>query len=255
MPFAHVFLTGASSGLGRGLALHYARAGATVYAAARRRPELDTLSGEAGVSGPGRVVPIVLDVTDAEFQVAAIRSAEEASGGALDLVVANAGLSESCPAAQIDWGSVKRVLDLNVTAAAVTLAAALPAMVARGSGTVVAVSSLAAFRGLPANAAYCASKAALHTFMESLRVDLRGTGVKALTLYPGFVKTEMTAHAKHRMPFLMELDPAVRVMAAAIDRGEPVAAFPFPLAQAVRSFLARVPRSIYEPLANLMRPS
>lgn len=251
MSFAQAFITGASSGLGRGLALHYARAGATVHAVARRLPELEELAREAaGAGAPGRVVPVPLDVADSERLAAAIGEAEAAAGGALDLVVANAGVGQFTPGRRMDWRVVKRVLEVNVSAAGVTLAAALPAMVARGRGTVVAVSSLAAFRGLPRNAAYCASKAALHTFMESLRVDLRGTGVKAVAIYPGFVKTPMSAGNSFQMPFLMELDDAVRAMARGIDRGEPRVAFPAPLAAAAR-VLSALPRPLYEALAGL----
>jgi NADP-dependent 3-hydroxy acid dehydrogenase YdfG len=248
-----VLVTGASSGLGRGLALHYARTGATVHAAARRQPELDALADEVKRAAmPGRIVPLALDVTDAEAQARAIAAAEEEAGGALDLVIANAGVGEPTPGAAIEWRRVKRVLDVNVSAACVTIAAALPAMVARGAGTVVAMSSLAAVRGFPGSAAYCASKAALHVFMESLRVDLRGSGVRALTIYPGFVKTEMTAKNRFPMPFLMELDDAVVAMANGIARGDPTILFPYPL-MAVARALGALPRALYEPLAALGR--
>jgi short-subunit dehydrogenase len=252
LPMAHrtVLVTGASSGLGRGLAAHYARQGATVHALARRTEALATLTSEvAARGGSGRVVPVALDVSDSGAQVAAIRAAEEQAGGAIDLVVANAGISEPTPGSHIDWRLVKQILDVNVSAACVTLAAALPSMVRRGSGTVVAISSLAAFRGFPGSGAYCASKAALHTFMESLRVDLRGTGVRAVCVYPGFVKTEMTAKNQFFMPFLMELDDAVRVMVRGIDRGDAVVAFPSAMSALARAVRA-VPRAIYEPLAH-----
>ena len=244
-----VFITGASSGLGRGLALHYARAGATVHAVARRKPELQALAAEAP---KGSVAPVVLDVTDTERLVEAIHAAEAASGGALDLVIANAGVGIPSSARKMDWRSVRTTFEVNVTAASVTIAAGLPAMVARDAGQVVAVSSLAAFRGMPGNAAYCASKAALHVFMESVRVDLRGTGVRATTVYPGFVKTEMTAKNKFPMPFLMELEDAVRATARGIERGKATIAYPLPMAALAR-LLAAVPRSVYEPLAARSR--
>src|SRR5882672_980414 len=205
-----VFITGASSGLGRGLALRYAQGGATVHAAARREDELRKLAAEAP---PGSIVPVRLDVQDTDALVAAIRRAEQASGGALDLMIANAGVGRPSPARKMDWTIVRWILDVNVTAACVTLAAALPAMIERNAGQVVMMSSLAAFRGMPGNAAYCASKAAVSTFMESVRVDLRRTRVRATTIYPGFVKTELTAKNKFPMPFLVELDRAVEVMA------------------------------------------
>jgi short-subunit dehydrogenase len=243
----NILVTGASSGLGRGLALHYAREGATVYAVARRKVELDAMAKEAK-----GIVPVAVDVADTEALVEAIGEAERASGGALDLVIANAGIGKPTPARKIDWRNVKQIMDVNVTAAAVTLSAALPAMVARDAGHVVAVSSLAAFRGMPGNGAYCASKAAVRFFMESLRVDLRSTKVRATTIYPGFVKTEMTAKNKFHMPFLMELDDAVKLMVKGLARGDATIAYPLPMVAMTRT-LGALPRAIYEPIAGRAR--
>jgi NADP-dependent 3-hydroxy acid dehydrogenase YdfG len=242
-----VFITGSSSGLGRGLALHYAKEGATVHAAARRKDELDKLAKESP-----NIIPIQLDVQDTDALVLALRKAEQASGGALDMVIANAGIGQPTPARKIDWTVVKRIMDVNVTAATVTIAAALPAMVERNAGHVVAVSSLAAFRGMPGNGSYCASKAALHTFMESMRVDLRKTKVRATTIYPGFVKTDMTAKNKFPMPFLMELDDAVNVMARGLARGAKTIAYPLPLVAMTRA-MGAIPRGLYEPIAGRIR--
>ena len=243
-----VFITGASSGLGRGLALHYAKSGAVVYAAARRKDELTRLASEAPKES---IVPMPLDVQEVDALVSAIHRAEEASGGALDLVVANAGVGRPTPARKMDWAVVKWIMDVNVTAACVTVAAALPKMVERNSGHVVMISSLAAFRGMPGNAAYCASKAAVATFMESVRVDLQPTRVRATTIYPGFVKTDLTAKNKFPMPFLMELDRAVEVMTRGIARGAKTIAYPLPMVAFTRT-LGAVPRSLYEALAARM---
>jgi short-subunit dehydrogenase len=251
MTFQSVFITGASSGLGRGLALHYANTGATVFAAARRREQLESLAAE--VKGAGKVVPLVLDVLDLEAQVQALRDCERQSGGGLDLVIANAGTGEPTHGQKIDWRKVKRIIDLNVTAAFTTISAALPTMVERDSGTIVGVSSLAAFRGLPGNGAYSASKAALATFMESLRVDLTGTKVKAVCIYPGFVKTELTAKVKHAMPFLMELDDAVRAMTRGIDRGSAQVAFPLPLEAGVK-LASAMPDALYRLIVGRTSP-
>jgi short-subunit dehydrogenase len=244
-----VFITGASGGLGRGLALHFAKQGDKVFAAARRKEELEKMAAEAPA---GTIVPVRLDVQDCEALVAAIRKAEAEAGGALDLVIANAGIGQPTPARKMEWRMVKTILDVNVTAACVTIAAALPKMVERNAGQVVAVASLAAFRGMPGNATYCASKAALHTWMESVRVDLRRTKVRATTIYPGFVKTEMTAKNKYPMPFLMELDDAVQVMAKGIARGARTIAYPLPMVALTRT-LAAIPSSLYEPLAGKTR--
>src|SRR4051794_31420488 len=115
-----VFITGASGGLGRGLALHFAKEGWTVFAAARRKDELKKLESEAG-----GIVPVALDVADTDALVAAIRKAEAESGGALDMVIANAGIGQPTPARKMDWRVVKKIFDVNVGAACVTIAAAL----------------------------------------------------------------------------------------------------------------------------------
>jgi short-subunit dehydrogenase len=180
---------------------------------------------------------------------AVIARAETQSGGALDLVIANAGIGMPTPARKLDWQKVQRIFHVNTTAAAVTVSAALPAMVIKDKGTVVAISSLAAFRGLPDNGAYSASKAALRTFMEGLRVDLRGTQVRALTIYPGFVKTPLTAKNKFSMPFILELDDAVARMVRGIERGQRSVRFPLPLSLGTR-LLASLPDWMYEALAG-----
>ena len=237
-----VFITGASGGIGRGLALHYAAQGCKVFAAARRKDELEKLRAESA-----GVVPVPLDVQDKDALVEAIHAA-----GDLDLIIANAGVGHPTSARKMDWSWVHRILDVNMTAAAVTIAAALPRMVERNSGHVVAVSSLAAFRGMPGNAAYCASKAALHTFMESVRVDLRRTKVKATTVYPGFVETEMTAKNKFPMPLIMPVDEAVKIIARGLERAAKTIAFPLPMAAATRA-MGAIPAALYEPLAGRMR--
>jgi short-subunit dehydrogenase len=200
------------------------------------------------------VAPGVAPPPTGDVRVAAgSDDAEQAAGGALDLVVANAGVGYFTQGRDLDWEGVKRLLDVNVAAACVTVSAALPAMVARGEGTVAAVSSLAGFRGLPGNAAYSASKAALRTFMESLRVDLRASGVRVVTICPGFVKTPMTARNRFAMPFLMELDDAVEVMARGLERGDAEVVFPWQLGWLVRA-LASLPRGAYERVAGLGAP-
>jgi short-subunit dehydrogenase len=133
------------------------------------------------------------------------------------------------PGKEFPWEFTKKMIDTNVTGAVATLGAVLPQMVERGRGHLVGISSLAAFRGLPTRAAYSASKIFLSSFMESLRVDLRGTGVRTTCIYPGWVKSEITAKNTFPMPFLMETEDAVERMGNAIVRGEPVSAFPWPM--------------------------
>jgi short-subunit dehydrogenase len=244
-------VTGASSGLGRALAAWLAARGVTVVAAARRRPNLDALREEAARAG-GVIEPLELDVAD----VAAVRERlVEVDGqeGGLDLVVANAGAGELTPAKKLDWEACERILRVNVLGAAATLTAALPGMLARNRGHLVAIASIAAVRGLPNNAAYGGSKAFLRSFMESLRVDLSTTGVKTTCVFPGFVKSEMTAPNKFAMPFLLETDDAAARIGSAIFAQQAELWFPWQMALATRA-LRLLPGPLYVRVGRLMTP-
>jgi short-subunit dehydrogenase len=243
LSYRTALVTGASSGLGRGLALWFGRRGVKVYAAARRLENLEALADEARAAG-AHVEPVELDVANADTTLARIRELDEACGG-LDLVVANAGVGIETNARRIKWEPVKQTIDVNVTGAAATLCAVLPQMVERKRGHLVGVASMAAFRGLGRNAAYCASKAYLSTFMESLRVDLKGTGVNVSCLYPGFVKSEMTAKNKFDMPFLLETEEAVELMGKAILRGETQYAFPWQMAR-IMGLVKAMPNALFD---------
>jgi NADP-dependent 3-hydroxy acid dehydrogenase YdfG len=243
-------ITGASSGLGRGLAEWFADRGVKVWAAARRKDALETLR-EACAARGGQLVPLRLDVADARNTLRTLERVDEESGG-VDLVVANAGVAGITDARKLAWPDVERIIGINVTGAAATLSALLPRMVARGRGHLVGVSSLAAWRGLPRSAAYSASKAFLATFLEGLRVDLAQTGVKVTSIHPGFVKSEMTRKNKHPMPFLLETDEAVALMGRAIVRQDAEFAFPWQLSSMMR--LAKVlPNGLWNVAARRMR--
>src|SRR5262249_19713309 len=155
-----------------------------------------------------RAVAIELDVADTRATVAAVERAWEELGG-LDLVVANAGFGKELHATRLTWEDAAPLLQVNVLGSIATLTAALPKMVARGSGHLVGISSLAGTRGLPTSSVYSASKAALSTFLEGLRVDLAGSGIGVTDVRPGFIATAATANAKHPMPLLMQLDDAI----------------------------------------------
>ena len=245
--YRSALITGASSGIGRALALWFARRGTIVRAAARRREALDTLVEEAR-SGGGRVLPFALDVTDTEATVRLVRTLDEECGG-LDLVVANAGISVATDGRRLDWSDVERILHVNVLGAAATLSAALPAMVSRGRGHLVGVSSLASWRGMPRFSAYCGSKAFLSVFLEGLRVDLRRVGVRVTSIHPGYVKSEITAGREGRMTFLLETDDAADRMGRAILRGDRVFSFPWQL-QLVARLVRGLPDGLFDRLAR-----
>ena len=239
-----MLITGASSGIGYGLASEVARRGARLGLIARRAEALDQLVSEIGAS---KAYPIVADVRDA----ALIKSGIDrfiADVGPIDVLIANAGVGNTTKAPQIDPEAVRPVLETNVLGVVNCLAPVLPQMVQRRSGQVVAISSLAAYRGLPVSAAYCASKAALSSFMESVRLDLRNTGVDVSIIHPGFIKTPLTAGRHANMPYLMELDDAVIKMVRAIEKKKKSYAFPWQLASVVRLAMI-MPNFMYDFIA------
>jgi short-subunit dehydrogenase len=223
-----VFITGASSGIGSALALEVGRRGASVGLLARRAETLKEIAEEVEGAG-GRALALPADVRDAE----AVRAAADElrkKFGRVDVLVANAGVGVTTDAKNLQAKEVADVIGINVLGAVNSVTAVLPEMVEQGSGQLVAISSLAAYRGLPKSAAYCASKAALSAFFESLRVDLRETGVGVTIIHPGFIKTPLTAGRHAQMPYLMELDDAIQKIVRAIETRRKSYAFPWQLA-------------------------
>lgn len=217
-------VTGASSGIGRELARQLASEGCKVGAVARRAESLTDLVTEIETAG-GRALAVPADVGSRD-QVEAAFTKVRAELGPVDLVVANAGIGRPTLRDPVNMGDVEDTFRINLMGVVYTVSAALPEMLARKSGHLVAVSSLAAYRGLPAESAYCASKAAVNVYMDGLRMHLQGTGVRATTICPGFVKTPMTETNKFYMPQLMEPDYAARKMIGAIKAGKKVYNFP-----------------------------
>src|SRR5580765_1486711 len=234
-----VVITGASSGIGEALARHYASQD-SILGLISRRP--------AGAGLPGAVVPYSVDVTDA---AALERAAADfvARHGAPDLVIANAGVGVGTRSDEIaDIEKLRRVLDINVTGLAASLAAFAPAMRKAGRGTLAGIASVAGFRGLAGNGAYCASKAAAITWLESLRTELYGSGVAVVCVCPGYIDTPMTRVNRYRMPFLLPPDEAARRIARAIAARRRLAVIPWQMA-AVSVLLRTMPGWLYDRLA------
>ncbi len=241
------FITGASSGFGMGLAVRLSQEGYAVGLAARREAHLEEVAGRVREQG-GKAGVFPCDVSQRDQVAGAIRRCEEELGP-VDLLVANAGVSINTRVEAFNASEVERVIGINLLGAVFATDAVLEGMLERGQGQIVAVSSIAGFAGLPMSAAYSASKGGMTNFFESLRIDLRGSGVDVTVITPGFVKTAMTAQNRHRMPFLMELEPAVELMARAILKRKKSLAFPWPLAAIAWS--ARIlPRPVYDWLAS-----
>jgi short-subunit dehydrogenase len=239
-------ITGASAGIGKGLALQIATRGGRLGLLARREDVLNEIVEEIKKRN-GQALGVAADVRDSQ----AVRAAADrfrAELGPIDVLIANAGIGTSKHAAELHPEQVAEVININLIGAVNSVAAVLPEMVQRNSGQLVAISSLAGYRGLAKSAAYSASKAAMSSFFESVRIDLRRTNVKVTIIYPGFIKTALTAGREKKMPYLMELDDAVEKILIAIEKGKKSYAFPWQLATIVRSSLI-MPASMYDWIA------
>ena len=242
-----VFITGASSGIGEALACHYAAAGATLGLAARRGELLDLHAASLRQQHGVTVWTYPLDVTDAAAQAAA---AEDfmARVGTPDIVIASAGVSAgTVSGSREDLKSFRRIMDINVYGTAASFSPFIAAMSTRGSGRLVGIASVAGIRGLPGAEAYSASKAATISYLESLRLELRDSGVKVVTIAPGYIKTPMTDVNTYRMPFLMPVDRAARRFSAVIARGSSYAVVPWQMG-VVAKLLRLLPNAWYDGL-------
>jgi short-subunit dehydrogenase len=242
-----VLITGASSGIGRGLALELARRGASIGLLARRRELLEEIVQEITRSG-GVAVALPADVTHPD-EVRSVTSELRKQFGHIDVLIANAGITAVTDATELDPEQFADVLNVNVMGAVNSVAAVLPEMIKRGSGQLVAISSLAAYRGHRKAAAYSASKSSLSTFFESARLDLIGTGVDVTIIHPGFIKTPFTAGRKSKLPFIMEVDHAVGKIILAIEKRKKSFAFPWQLATYVRAGMI-MPNFLYDRVAR-----
>jgi short-subunit dehydrogenase len=242
-----VFLTGASSGIGEALAIELAKKGAILGLLARREDLLNEIAAKCEQAG-GKARVFACDVVD-EKGVHAAAESLRSEFGKIDVMIANAGIGGSGHAKNLKTADVKRVIDINLIGAVNAITAVLPDMLEKKSGQLVAVSSLAGFRGLPFSASYSASKAAMTNFFESVRLDVQNQGVSVTIIQPGFIRTPLTGGRPNQMPFLMELDDAIPYFINAIERRKKFAAFPWQLAAFVR--LARIfPASIYDKIAG-----
>lgn len=236
--------------MGRELALQLAREGCRLALTGRRADRLEETA--LRVRGLGaEVLALRGGVEDASVVRAHYAAVKESFGG-LDWAVLNAGVSKSGDARErFSARDFREVYDVNVFGMANWIEAVLPDMLRAGSGTIAGVASVAGWRGIPRSGPYSSSKAAAIAMLESLRVDLRGTGVDVVTICPGFVRTEMTARWRPEdMPCLMEPGPAAAAMIRGIKARRSLVHFPFPFSTALRHIVRHLPDFVYDRIAG-----
>lgn len=241
-----IFITGASSGIGQALAARYAQAGWRLALMARRTSEVEAWALATGLARE-RWAVYGADVTDIDSIVAAGRACIAAQG-VPDVVVAGAGISVGMDTAErADLDVMREVLAINNVGTAATFHPFLKAMRERGSGTLVGIASLSAIRGLPGHGAYCASKAGVVAYCESLRGECRGTGVRVVTLLPGYVATPLTARNPYSMPFLMPAPAFAERAYRAIQAGTSYRVIPWQMG-VVAKLMRLLPNPVFDHL-------
>lgn len=211
LPFSRIWITGASSGIGRAAALALARRGVTVAASARSAEALDALAAE----GAGGIHPVPVDVTDRPAVHAAFARAE-ALAGPLDAALLCAGTHRPMSAHDFSAEVCESLMRVNYQGTCNALEAVLPVFRRRRAGRIAVVASVAGWRGLPTAAAYGPTKAALNNLCESLYPGLREEGILLQVVNPGFVKTPLTDRNDFRMPHLMDPDAAAEALIAGL---------------------------------------
>lgn len=243
--YQNAVLTGACGGLGQALAAELLAGGARVALVGLQATVLERLAAAA----PGRCAVYTPDVTD-PAAMQAMAADWMARHGTPDLVIANAGVAGGFDAAQAaDLAVLRRMLEINVLGVAATLQPFLRPMQAAERGTLAGIASIAGWRGMPGNAAYCASKGALIRYLESLRADLRGSGVHVCTVSPGYIRTQLTAGNAFPMPGLMDAEEAARCLLARAARGEEHIVLPRRTGWLARA-LALLPAAWHDGLLN-----
>jgi len=239
-----VFITGASSGIGQALALRFCQAGYRLALVARRTAEVQSWALSRRLD-PESYRIYGADVSQVESIVAAGQACM-ADQGLPDVVIANAGISIGMDTAvREDLDVMAQTLATNNIGLAATFHPFVEAMVLRGSGALVGIGSVAGIRGLPGHAAYCASKAAVIAYCESLRGELRPAGVKVVTLCPGYIDTPLTQKNRYAMPFLMQPEAFADKAFAAIEAGSSYRVIPWQMG-VVAKLLRLLPNALFD---------
>ncbi|NMM81640.1 short-chain dehydrogenase [Acidovorax sp. SRB_14] len=241
-----VFITGASSGIGQALAAHYHQAGWRLALVARGTNSLKSWANAGGLSADSYEI-YSADVAVPDSIAAAGRACLERQG-IPDVVIANAGISIGMDTAvREDLVVMEQLFATNTIGLAATFHPFIEAMVQRGSGTLVGMGSVAGIRGLPGHGAYCASKAAVISYCESLRGELRSAGVRVVTICPGYIDTPLTRQNRYAMPFLMAPHHFARKAFAAVQAGVSYRVIPWQMGVAAK-LLRMLPNGVFDRL-------
>lgn len=239
-----VFITGASSGIGQALALRFHRAGWRLALVARRGAELQAWVDGQGL-GADRAQVYAADVRDVRGIVQAGQDCI-ARQGLPDAVVANAGISVGMDTTEFDDLEVmRRTFETNNLGMAATFHPFVEAMRQRGSGSLVGIASVAGIRGLPGHGAYCGSKAAVINYCESLRGECAPSGVKVVTILPGYIDTPLTRGNRYAMPFLMSAEDFADRAFAAIVAGASYRVIPWQMG-VLAKLLRLLPNALFD---------
>ena len=241
-----VFITGASSGIGQALAWRFYQSGYSLALVARRTQEIEQWAVAKGLAREryrvhGADVSVVDSIVSAGRACLAVQ-------GVPDVVVANAGISIGVDTSErADIDVIARTFAVNNVGMAATFHPFMEAMVRRGSGAMVGIGSVNGIRGMPGHGAYCASKAAVISYCESLRVELRASGVKVVTICPGYIDTSLTRGNRYSMPFLMPPSEFADRSFAAIEAGKSYRVIPWQMGVVAR-FLRILPNTLFDKL-------
>lgn len=240
--FQNIMITGASSGIGAALAMHYAAAGRVLFLTGRDEERLRSVADICRARG-ARVETALVDVTVRDPLANWILQMDKIAP--VDLVIANAGISGGTGGAEgMSWvNSEYKIFDVNVTGVLNTILPLVPRMAVRRRGQIAIVSSLAGFSGWPGAPGYSASKACVRVYGEALRGTLASSDVGVSVICPGFVESRMTAVNNYKMPFFMTADAAARLIAAGLARNRARIAFPLPTV-AISGFLGLFPPAL-----------
>jgi short-subunit dehydrogenase len=239
-----VFITGASSGIGQALAWRYHQAGWRLALSARRTDAIERWAAERGLESD-RFSVYGANVADADDVISAGRSCI-AKQGLPDAVIANAGLSIGMDSAvREDIDLMARTLAINTVGMAATFHPFIARMRERGSGTLVGIASAGGIRGMPGHGAYCASKAAVISYCESLRGELRAGGIRVVTIVPGYVDTPLTRGNRYPMPFLMTPEAFAKRAFDAIEAGASYRVIPWQMGL-ITKLLRLVPNALFD---------